>query len=125
MAQGKDQAVARLELVERPVQLTDGQGMVKGAGWCWILHVELNEPMLAFRRSERGTNDLATKPGRKGVRITERIETQPGGQQRLLDRIGSCVGRTGDQPRGSERRCQMWRDQLPERVTITGASSHD
>ena len=125
MAQGKDQAIVRVELIEGPVQLSHGEGVVKSSGWCGMVHVELDEPMLALRHSECGANDLATKPGREGIRIAEGVKAEPGREQRLLDGVSSGISRACDQPRRSERRRQVRADELPECITIAGASGFD
>jgi hypothetical protein len=90
-----------------------------------MVHVELDEPMLALRHSECGADDLATKPGREGIRIAEGVKAQPGREQRLLDGVGSGISRACDQPRRSERSCQVWADELSVCLAITGAGRRD
>ena len=125
MAQREDQAIVPVESIEGPVQLADGQGVVKRSGWGGMVHAELDEAMLALRKSECGANDLATKPGGEGIRISEGIQAQPSREQCLLDRIGARVSRAGHEPRRPERSRQVRADELAVCLPITGAGRRD
>jgi hypothetical protein len=125
MAQRQDRPVTGVELIKGPVELTNRERLLEGAGGCRMLEIELGESVLPFRRSEGRPNDLSAKPGWKGIRIPEGIKAEPRGEQGLLDRIVSSFGRASDEPRCSKRRRQVRADELPECITIAGASGFD
>ena len=70
MAEGEDQAVARLEVVKGSVKLTNGDGSIELVVGRHPTKIELDNSLAALRDTERGANDVLSKPGREGLRIS-------------------------------------------------------
>ncbi len=70
MAEGKDEAVARLEVVKDSVNLTYGDGSIELVVGRRPTKVELDNSLAALRDAERRADDVLSKPGREGLRIS-------------------------------------------------------
>jgi hypothetical protein len=123
VAQGEDEAVTGVELVKRAVKLANGDGVVELTGRCRQIEIEFGKAALLLRCPKRPSDHLSAKPCGKGMRIAERVKTEPGGKQRVLDSISSGVRGTCDQASGSKCTGEMRGDELAECVTVASPGS--
>src|SRR5438093_4518865 len=65
------------------------------------------------------------KPGVEAVRVADGPDVQPGGEQRLLDRVGRAIVASQDQPRRSVQPIERTRSERRERVVVAAPGPKD
>jgi hypothetical protein len=123
--QREEQAVRRLQPLERATEHPPLECPVEIAVGCGCGQVELDDQTATARRAQGGPDHMTAEPCPERGRVAQSVEPAPGREQGLLDRVGGVRVRAGDDPGRPERRGEVRLDEVTERVAVAAACGGD